>query len=229
MRFLSVAAVALMLAVPTLASAGDGRITVTGEGRVATAPDMATVSLGVTTEADTAAAALSANNEQLAAVLARLVAAGIAERDVQTTGLSLGPRWDHRPGENQPRVTGYIASNQVTVRVRALDRLGALLDAAVADGANTLNGLSFGVAEPQPLLDDARTRAVADARRKAMLYAAAAGVELGALVSLSEAVEMGGPQPMFRQMADAMAEAVPVAGGEVGLNAVVTLIYEIAE
>src|SRR5690554_1563674 len=194
-------------------------ITVTAEGSVAAAPDMATIQLGVQEFADTAAEALAAANAAAAALLARAQEAGIAPRDVQTTGLHLNARWDHRPqDEGEPRIIGYEAGNMVTIRVRDLDSLGGLLDAAVSDGANTFNGLNFGFAEQGKLEDEARRRAAAEGLRKAQLYAEAAGVELGELRTLNE---QGGhtPRPQMMMRAEMASDSdVPVAGGEVELS-----------
>jgi hypothetical protein len=210
-----------------LADKAPGRITVTGEGQVDAAPDIATITLGVQVRGDTAAAALAANSERLGAVLARLKAGGIADRDLQTSGLGLGPSFDYSREGQPPRIVGYEATNMLTVRVRDLTRLGAVLDQAVGDGANTLNGLAFGLAEPQAALDRARVAAVQDARRKAEMMAAAAGVSLGAVLEMSESTG-GGPQPYFRGAPMAMeAAAVPVAGGEVSLSVQVSITWEI--
>lgn len=210
-----------------LAQTAAGRITVTGEGRVEAAPDMATITLGVQVRADTAAAALAANSERLGAVLARLKATGIADRDLQTSGLGLGPQMDYGREGQPPRVVGYEATNMLTVRVRDLGQLGVVLDQAVSDGANTLNGLAFGLAEPQAALDAARVAAVQDARRKAEMMATAAGVTLGAVLEMSES-HGGGPQPYFRGAPLAMdAAAVPVAGGEISLTVDVSITWEI--
>ncbi len=206
------------------------RVTVTGEGRVEAAPDMATVSLGVSTEADTAALALAENSAQVAQVLATLTAAGVAERDVQTSGLSLSPRWDGYGSDSgaAPKVVGYTAANTVTVRIRVLADLGGVLDAVVSSGANTLNGLAFGMSAPEPLLDQARQRAVADAMRKAALFAGAAGVTLGPVRMIDEASGYSQPAPMFRMDAEmSSAPAVPVAGGEVSLTATVTMVFDL--
>ena len=206
------------------------RLTVTGEGRVEAPPDMATLSMGVQTEARTAARALSDNSEAMAQVLAQLRAADIAERDLQTSGLSLSPRWERvqsTSGQTQ-RVVGYVASNQLTVRVRALETLGGLIDTVVGDGANRLNGLQFATQEPGPLRDEARRRAVADARAKAELYAAAAGVALGDVLAISEPGFSAAPQQMLRMDAEMATASVPVAAGEVSLRAQITIVYEIA-
>ncbi|MDZ4094498.1 MAG: SIMPL domain-containing protein [Paracoccaceae bacterium] len=208
------------------------RITVTGEGRADARPDMAAITLGVTTEGATAAEAMTANSTELARVLANLRAAGIADRDLQTTGLSLNPNWDNSYGSNDgaaPKIRGYIASNMLTVRVRALDNLGAVLDVAVKDGANSLNGVSFGVTDPAPLLDEARKRAVGDALHRAQLLTEAAGARLGKLASISEGGGYAAPAPMFRKETAIAADAVPVAEGEVSMTVSVTITWEIAQ
>ncbi len=221
-----------MVALPALAQtpAADagGRISVSAEGRVDAAPDIATISLGVVTQGETAAAAMAANTERLAVVLEQLRAGGIAERDLQTSGLSLGPQYQHYRDGAAPRITGYEASNQLTVRVRDLSGLGGVLDKAIGDGANSFNGLSFGLADPQPALDEARVRAVHEARRKAEMMAAAAGQKLGALLSLDESGG-GAPQPMYRMRAEAASASadVPVAGGEVSYSVTVSAIWKL--
>lgn len=225
---LALAAAVLACALPFAVAAqtpAPGRITVTAEGRVDAVPDMATVSLGVVTRDDTAAGALSANSDAVARVLDTLTAAGIAARDLQTTGLSVNPDWDHSSG-GEGRIRGYIAMNQVTARVRDMAALGPVLDAAVKDGANTLNGLSFALSDPAPLLQKARAAAVAEARARAEVLAQAAGVTLGRVLSITEGGGGGeAPYPAFR--AEAMA-APPVAQGEVSTVVSVTVIWEIA-
>lgn len=232
MRAITALLLTASLALPLPAFADDNlppMITVTGTGTVEAAPDIATLSIGVTTQGETAAEALSANSAALDAVMARLTAAGIAAPDMQTSNLSLNPNWTgyESSSVSGPTISGYVASNILTIRLRQLDGLGAVLDAAVADGANTLNGLTFGLADPKPALDEARKEAVADARARAELLAAAAGVKLGRVISISEGVVPTDPAPMFR--AEASAAPVPVAGGEVGLSASVTIFYQIVE
>lgn len=237
MRFASlVAAAALFLALPGAVSGQEppatiATVTVTGEGRVQAPPDMATISLGVTTEADSASAAMADNSDAVAAVLARLSEAGVEERDIQTSGLSLGPRYAYRDsGGEAPEITGYTASNIVTVRVRALASLGAVLDRVVSGGANTINGLAFGLADDRAPLDQARQAAVADAARKAALYAEAAGVVLGPIRSIREGGEGMPPQPMMAAEASfARGDDVPVQGGELDIRAQVTIVYAVTE
>lgn len=205
-------------------------ITVMGEGVVHGAPDMAILSIGVTTEAKTAKDAMAQNSASLALVLERLKAAGIDARDLQTSNLSLNPNWsgyDSASG-GQPKIAGYTATNQLTVRIRALETLGAVLDAAITDGANALNGLTFGLSDPRPSTDAARVLAVQDARAKATLMVEAAGVRLGKIVSIAEAGGFVQPAgPMFRAAADSA--PVPVEGGEVAANATVTVVFEIVQ
>ena len=199
-----------------------------GETRLA--PDMASISLGVMTDGPTAAAALQANAQRMTAVIASLKKAGIAERDIQTSGLNLSPQY--RYVENQPpQLTGYQASNQVTVTVRDLKKLGAAVDATVAAGANQVNGVSFGLQDPSAAEDAARERAVKALAARADLYARATGLRLVRLVSLSEA---GGytprpPIPMV-EMASFRGKAAdtPVAGGEVAVRVDLSAVYELA-
>ncbi len=228
MRFSSVLSAAALASLPLAAIADDTRIIVTGEGSVEAAPDMATITLGVTAQHKSARGAMDEVSTGVARLLERMVAADIAQRDMQTSGLSLGPIWDGvRYGSSgNPEIVGFNASNTVTVRVRDLPALGGLLDSLFEDGANSFSGLSFGLQDPRPALDDARRKAVADARAKAELYAEAAGVSLGRVVSISE--EGGGapPMPMYRMEA-AMADSVPVAAGELAITARVTVVWEI--
>jgi uncharacterized protein YggE len=201
-------------------------ITVTGEGQAEAAPDMATISLGVTTTAATAKAAMAENAGQLAIVLGNLKAAGIEPRDLQTSGLSLGPNWSN--SETGSKIDGYTAANQLSVRVRNLDRLGEILDAAVKDGANTLNGVQFGLTDPSSQLDEARKRAVADARHRAALLAEAAGSALGTVVSITEGGNIS-PAPQFKSYGRAAMESMPVEAGELALSASVTVIWHLTQ
>jgi uncharacterized protein YggE len=219
-------ALALPIAAPALAEDTVRTVSVTGTGTVETAPDMATLMIGVTTQAATAAEALAANSEATEAVIARLTASGVEPRDMQTSNLSINPNWSGYDSST-PTISGYVAMNLLTVRVRALDTTGAVLDAAVADGANTLNGMTFGLADPEPVLNEARKEAVADARSKAELLAAAAGVKLGEVVSITDAGTMSDPSPMYRDAVSA--SPVPVVGGELGLVANVSVTWAIAE
>lgn len=226
---LAAAALILSLAGATMAEDAPRQISVTGEGQVETAPDMALITLGVTHEAPEARAAMRATSEAVAQVLRDLAAQGIASRDLQTRQLSLTPVWSNRGSSTgaAPRITGFEASNTVLVRVRDLAALGGILDKVIESGANDFNGLQFSVQEPDPLMDEARRRAVADAMARARLLAEAAGVRLGPVLTISD---HGGGRPMpMAEMAMRDGGGVPVAAGEVTLSASVSMVFAIAE
>ena len=204
------------------ARADDKLVTVTGEAMVAIAPDMATIRVGVTSQGKSAREASETNGKQMTGVLATLKGAGIADRDVQTSSLSLQPQYDPNKS-GAARLLGFQATNQVTVKIRAIDTLPDVLDRAIGAGANEMSGIEFVVSEQSKLLDQARTEAIADARRKAELYAKAAGAKVGAVVAITE--EGSAPPP--RLMQAMRAGAAPVAPGEQTLRAVVTVSYEL--
>lgn len=219
---------AVLLCVPMGAMADEARrvITVTGTGAVDAAPDMAVIQIGVAKEAKTAADALGQTTTAMTAMFERLKQAGVAPRDIQTSGLSLNPVWDHSKS-GPPQQIGIRAQNGVMVRVRDLPALGGILDALVRDGANQLNGVTFTLQDPAPVKDKARALAVADARRKATLYADAAGVALGDVLTISE---VGNAQPRPQMMSARMAdEAVPIAEGEVTTQAMVNIVFALGE
>jgi uncharacterized protein YggE len=219
-RFLPILLTAT-LAIST-AHATEKLVTVSGEATVAVPPDTAVIRIGVTSMAKTAREAGEANAKQMTAVLETIKASGIAERDVQTSRLSLQPQYDPNKG-GTARLTGFQANNQVTIRIRDIDSLPTILDRAIAAGANEMSGIEFVVSEQSKLLDQARDEAIADARRKAELYAKAAGAKLGQVVSISE--EGTAPQP--RPMQAVRAGAVPIAPGEQTLRAIVSVSYEL--
>jgi uncharacterized protein YggE len=201
-------------------------LAVSGSGRVTAPPDMARIEAGVTTQAASAADAMAANGAAMQRVLTAFEAQGIPERDVQTRRLQLFPVYSKRTAGEAPRVTGYRASNQVEVRVRNLEQVGAVLDGVSKAGANEIGNLRFEVADPAPLLDRARAAAVADAGRKAQLLAREAGVALGPVRELREAgVHTPPPVPMGRMAQEAV--AVPVATGELEFRASVEIVYEL--
>ena len=167
------------------AHAAERLVTVTGEATVAVAPDAAVIRIGVTSQDKTAREASEANAKQMTAVLAAIKDTGIADRDVQTSRLSLQPQYDPNKS-GTARLTGFQATNQVTVRIRDIDKLPVFLDRAIAAGANEMSGIEFVISEQSKLLDRARDDAIADARRKAELYAQAAGSKLGPVVSITE-------------------------------------------
>ncbi len=228
--FTALLPVALLLAAPLSAQETPRpTIIVNGEGTAYAVPDVATITLGVTAQAEQAADAMAQTSETGAQILARLAELGIAERDVQTSDLSLNPVWSNRQTDNQtPQIEGYEASNRVTIRVQQLDSLGDVLGAVLEDGANQLGGLSFGLKDPEPLLDIARRDAVADAMARAKVYAEAAGVTLGSVLSISEAGSST-PRPEAMMAMRDSSSRVPVAAGETGITANVSMVFAIAE
>jgi uncharacterized protein YggE len=216
-----------LVATPVAAQvAAPASINVSGEANVSVVPDLAVIDGGVSSDAKTAREASDINNAAMGKVLLAVKSAGIDEKDYQTSRLSLQPQYapQTRPGPNV--ISGYRASNRVTIRLRDVNKVAGIIDTLVAAGANDIGGINFMVAEPSKLLDDARTQAVADARRKAEIYATAAGVTLGAPLSISE--EGGGaPAPMpFRKMAGVAASA-PIAPGEETLHVTVSVSWAI--
>ncbi len=204
-----------------------------GEGLVSAAPDIAIVNAGVVTDGKTARAAVDANSAAMDKVIAAVKAAGVEDRDIATSGFNVQPQWhypDRRPDvpAEQPRILGYEVRNELRVRVRDIAGLGAILDAALTSGSNQMSGLVFDVSDRTVKLDEARRQAVADARRKAEIYAAAAGVKLGRIVSISEDVR-GGPSPVMARadFSEAKAMAVPIAAGERELAVSVQITWEI--
>ncbi len=204
-------------------------ITVVGSGTASARPDTAEVAAGVVTQSAVAAQALAQNNAGMDRVLKAVTALGIADKDIQTTNVSVVPqRRQGRPeGAAPPEIIGYEVSNQVRIKVRDLAALGRLLDALVDQGANVLGGISFSVADPAPVLDQARAQAMADARRKADVYARAAGVKLGRVLSIREATPGIPRLEGFAAPRMVGAAAVPVASGEREFQASVTITYAI--
>lgn len=223
----AIALAAALLAAPAMAQTPSPAISVTGEATVSVAPDQAQVDGGVATDAKTAREASDANNAAMGKVLLALKGAGIDEKDYQTSRLSLQPQYatSSKAGE-RPSVVGYRASNRVTIRVRDVTKVASTIDVLVGAGANEIGGINFVVSQASKLLDDAREQAIADARRKAQIYARAAGVTLGEPISITEE---GSGTPMFRgKVAGGMAaSAAPVAQGEETLSVTVNVSWAI--
>ena len=217
----------LLLTAPALAqNALPAMISVTGEATISVPPDLAQIDGGVNSEAKTAREASEANNAAMGKVLLALKGAGIDEKDFQTSRLSLQPQSAPNRTSGPPVIVGYRASNRVTIRLRDVTKVAGVIDTLVGAGANDIGGINFMVSQASKLLDDAREQAVADARRKADIYAKAAGVTLGAPLSISE---QGSPGPMFRgkMMAAAPMATTPVAQGEETLSVTVSVSWAI--
>jgi uncharacterized protein YggE len=202
---------------------------VQGEGRIAVAPDMARITLGVMQEAKTAAEAMDAMSVAMAAVMAQITAAGIEPKHVQTGSLRLDQRYENYDGGSRKPV-GYAAFADIEVQVFDLEILGAVLDAAVRDGANQMNGLRFDVADKALHLIAARRAAVADARAKAEVYADAASTQLGVLILVSEGGHASRPSPMMAEASfDSASRSVPIAAGELSISASISMVWALVD
>lgn len=222
--------------IPTI-QAGHTLLTLTAQGTSTRTPDLATYSAGVTTQGSSASEALAANSTRMTQVVAALKREGIADKDIQTSNLSLNPVYarpkrlpDGSYEEQTQRIVGYQATNTVSVRQRKLADMGKVIDALVSAGANQVNGPSFALAQPDAAQDEARLAAMKEVRARADLYARAAGLKVARIVSISEA---GGysPQPVMyarKEAMDAAAPAPPVAAGELELSINVTVQFELA-
>jgi hypothetical protein len=225
MSILRALIVAFLLAgIPGAGFAAEKLVTVTGEATIAVVPDTAVIRIGVTSHGKTAREASEVNAKQMTGVMAAIKGNGIADRDVQTSWLSLQPQYD----ANKPspaRLLGFQATNQVTVKIHDIARLPDLLDSAIGAGANEMSGIEFVVSKQPKLLDQVRGEAIADARRKAELYAKAAGAKVGHVLMISEE----GAAPPQTAIRTFRSGAAPVAPGEQTLRATVTVSYELEQ
>jgi hypothetical protein len=207
----------------------EARVIVIGEGSVHVAPDYAQIRGGVTTKGKTVKEATDANSKVMAAITAALLNAGVAQTDIKTAQFSIQPAYAPPQPQAEPKLVGYSVSNQITVTVRALGKVSDTLDRMVDAGATDIGNVSFLHSDPAKALDQAREAAVADARRKAELYAHAAGFTLGRVAWLTE--DTGTmppvPMPMFRAQAS-MTAPVPISAGEDTLRVQITIGFDIA-
>ncbi len=196
------------------------QLSVNASGAVSAAPDQATIQLGVTSQATTAAAALTQNSTDTAAVIASVVKLGVAEKDIQTSNFSVYPTYD----TTGTRITGYQVNNSVTVTIRDLVKAGPLLDQVVQAGANNITGLNFSIADTSALVEEARTRAFTAAKAKAESMAKAAGVELGEIISVTESSQNAQSYPMAKIAMDAGVGA-PIQAGTQDVTVDVSIVY----
>ncbi|HEY7297894.1 MAG TPA: SIMPL domain-containing protein [Xanthobacteraceae bacterium] len=208
--------------------APEPRIVVTGEGSVSVAPNYAHIKSGVTTRAKTVKEAVDANSKTMAAIIAALKDAGIADKDIQTARFSIQPVYAAPAPNAEPKLSGYSVSNQVNVTVREIGKVGDALDRVVAAGATDAGSVSFLVANPSKALDQAREAAMADARRKAEVYAQAAGVRLGRVEWITEDTGNGPLPPVPLARALAKAAPPPIESGEETLRVRITVGFDIA-
>lgn len=236
-KFGGTALVSLLLTSPVMAqqpasssSISTGtRLDVVASGEVAAVPDIATVGAGVVSQATTAASAMNDNARRTAATVAAIRKAGVADRDIQTTAISLSPQY--RYSDNQPpQITGYQASSRVSVRFRDVKAAGPILDSLVAAGANQIDGPTLSIDKPEPLLDQAREQAITAARARAALYARAAGLRVKRIVAISEgSFESPMPRPMPAMMMARGKEAADssIEAGEQKLAISVSVTFEL--
>lgn len=226
---LAVASLVLVLAAGPPAHGQDfpvPHVTVSGEASRTAAPDLAQIRAGVTNQAKTAREAAEANARTMTAVIAALTESGIDSKDIQTARLSIQPLFT-RPQDGRadpPRITGYQVSNSLTVKVRSLGRIGEIFDKLTGAGANHIWGVDFQVSESSKLLDAVRAAAVADAKRKAEIYAQAAGAQLGRVMAVSESAIAF---PRGTAMRAAPQAATPVAPGEETLSVTLSVTFEL--
>jgi uncharacterized protein YggE len=216
------------------ATADDDRprtITVNATGSVEAEPDYATLSLGVVTEADKAGKAVEANATAMSRVVDALKKSGIAAKDIATDQYAISPiyaRYKSASGGQSNRIDGFRVTNSATLKVREVARIGALIDLAAAEGANRFNDISFSVSDLEQKLDAARREAIANAIRRAKLYAEAAGAELGNVMTISERVHGIPPRPQYRgREASSLAAATPIEPGQQNLSVSVSVVWEL--
>lgn len=212
---------------PAMHASADGTLlSVSARGQASRVPDVASASAGVVTQAADASAAMRANAEQMTKVMAAIRDAGVAEKDTRTTGISVHP--EYRYAENKaPEITGYRASNTVSIKVRDIARLGKVLDALVASGANDVNGPNFEIDQPEVVYDEARRAALDSARARADMYAKALDLRVRRIVSISEGGGFQAPQPMMMMKASREADSTPVSPGESTLDANLDVVFEL--
>lgn len=209
---------------PTLSGT---RLEISVRGEVKRVPDIAVISTGVITQSADAATVMRDNAARMARVLAALKRAGVADKDVTTSAVNLSPQY--RYNNNQPPViTGYQANNQVTVRFRDITRSGAILDALVKEGSNEINGPSLTIDNPEAALDEARVAAIKAGRTRAEIYAAAAGMKIKRIISISENEGMSVvPRPVMQMMSKSAEADTVIMPGEQSLGMTVTMVFEL--
>jgi uncharacterized protein len=203
-------------------------VSVTASGHVSAAPDLASISTGIQTEAPTARDAMTLNTAAMIKLIEGLKAQGIASKDIQSTSITVTPRYTNPRDGKQPAINGYTATNQVRLVVRDLNRAGDILDAALTLGATQMGGIAFEVSTAEKLKDEARKDAMTNARRRAELFAAAAGASVGQVISISEDVQGHASMPMFKAARSMAAGApVPVEAGTMQLDATVNVTWSL--
>jgi uncharacterized protein YggE len=218
---------AVQAQVPVVQTVNGTRLDLSVSGEVTRVPDIANISAGVVTRAASATAAISQNAARMERVRAALKRAGIEDRDIQTSSINLNPEYRYQEGR-APALTGYTASNQVSIRFRDIRNSGKILDALVAEGANQINGPSLSIDKPEAALDEARTRALAVGRARAELYARSLGMRVVKLVSVSESGGYSSPPPIVMMRAQAAeAASTKIDPGEQQVQVTLAMTFEL--
>ena len=226
-----------LLALLVTACGGDGTakergtlVSISASGKASAVPDVANISAGVVTEAEDSEQAMRDNATQMEKLIQAIDKTGIDKKDVQTSGISLSPRYNYQR-DQKPQITGYTARNTVSIKVREIKELGKVLDALAAAGANQIHGPNLEIGEPEPVMAEAREKALEKAQQRAKTYAKSLGMKVRRIVSISESGGAMPPRPMMRmEMAAAKADgATPVAPGETTVTVNLDLVFELED
>jgi len=238
MKIIFIAVISTLLMLPTAIVAEQdayvgGRLTLSATGKIDVAPDMASLRAGVVSESKTAKDALAANTELMNRVFYSLKQAGIKKQDTQTSGLSLSPVYApfaSNKSKTGQRITDYKASNQITITIRDLTRIGIIIDALVQSGANNVGNITFDLKDQNAVLDQARKLAIANLAAKAELYAQAASFKVGDIISMNESAAA---RPNYgyasRKTMSYSGGQTPIAAGEISTSITVTATYKIVQ
>jgi len=211
------------------ADAAKRTLTLSASGSVNVRPDTAHITVGVISEADNARSALDQNNAAMAEVIDALKEKDIASRDIQTTNFAVHPRYKHFKDGQPSVISGYRVVNSVRITVRDIARLGEVLDKVVSFGSNQIGGISFSVSDTTALMDQARAKAIETARKRAQLYADAAGASIGKVLEIEEITSETGPEPRFRALAAKTEAEVPIEAGETEISVRVRVVWSLTD
>lgn len=204
-------------------------LTLSASGSVNVRPDTAHITVGVISEADNARSALDQNNGAMTEVIDALKEKDIASRDIQTTNFAVHPRYKHFKDGQPSVISGYRVVNSVRITVRDIARLGEVLDKVVSFGSNQIGGISFSVSDTEALMDQARAKAIETARKRAQLYADAAGAAIGKVLRIEEVTSETGPEPRYRALAAKSEAEVPIEAGETEISVRVRVVWSLTD
>ena len=231
LRFLTCITIGIILTAGSIGNADDPQrtIRVTGEGKVTAVPDMAIIRTGVVSQASKAVEAMEQNSAISKQIMVDLEQMKIAERDIQTSRFNVQPEYEQGPrGQRTNKIVGYRVTNQVTVRVHDLAKVGKLLDTLIRSGSNRISGVNLGVKDSSDLMNEARVNAIKNARARANIYAEAAGVEVGKVISIDEQ-QAAFPRTGVFGRAMEMSGDVPIAAGEMEFSTTINVMFELVD